>query len=537
MEIFVPLQIAPAAPVRQPLAPGATEDSGLHEPDPVASSATRARAFDALLAEELTQRSAPAEPANEGELAATPAIGAHELVSAPLVLPPPAVYAQSAVSALAQNAHHAANGEIAAEEVPAPPPSAPATDHASPHPRAVATVREPLSTAGNAHAAEQAGRDEVRSLRAPQDVTTTPGPTAASAVMAALDRTGAKHFTGAGKNEMHVRDGEAAPAQGSRLAQPGDPIRIAVEPPSFPSGLSAQETLKLALTSPDWRRAAGSPERGSAAAVPLAPAGEGPEAAPTRRDLTAADPGVVSSGLQHEPAAEPWLHPAASRTSMASVTAPVPTTVAGASEGPFSPSVPGASTPPLTLLAPERSAESHASPGREPSTTQPIFHSGAALTPAVQAPHANAPAASETPLAARIETPFASQSWGNAFAGRIAWLAGQGEQGARLHLNPPELGPVTVTLHVSAEEASARFVAAHIAVREAIEAALPRLREMLAENGISLGETEVSGETSGQHTAREQSHRFGEAGARLQSASADASDERAVRAGLVDTYA
>jgi flagellar hook-length control protein FliK len=45
---------------------------------------------------------------------------------------------------------------------------------------------------------------------------------------------------------------------------------------------------------------------------------------------------------------------------------------------------------------------------------------------------------------------------------------------------------------------SATFVSQHADVRQALEAALPRLREMMAENGISLGSATVSADTSQQ---------------------------------------
>jgi len=73
-----------------------------------------------------------------------------------------------------------------------------------------------------------------------------------------------------------------------------------------------------------------------------------------------------------------------------------------------------------------------------------------------------------------------------------------------MHLNPPELGPLQITLTITNDQASAQFVSQHAAVREAIDAAMPRLREMLAEGGITLGNTSVSAESSGQQAQAEQ---------------------------------
>jgi flagellar hook-length control protein FliK len=99
--------------------------------------------------------------------------------------------------------------------------------------------------------------------------------------------------------------------------------------------------------------------------------------------------------------------------------------------------------------------------------------------------------------------------WGNEFAQKIVWLAHQQHQVAELRLNPAHLGPVEIMLSLTGDNgglASAQFVSPHLAVREAIEAALPRLREMMAENGIQLGDVMVGAES---FQRQEQSERQG----------------------------
>lgn len=91
-----------------------------------------------------------------------------------------------------------------------------------------------------------------------------------------------------------------------------------------------------------------------------------------------------------------------------------------------------------------------------------------------------------------VSTPMGSRAWANDFNQSITWLASQHEQSAQLHLNPPNLGPLDVVLNVSDGQATALFTSPHAAVREAVEQALPRLREMLADSGITLGNATVS---------------------------------------------
>ena len=91
-----------------------------------------------------------------------------------------------------------------------------------------------------------------------------------------------------------------------------------------------------------------------------------------------------------------------------------------------------------------------------------------------------------------------SAEWGGAVGEKVLWMANQNNHVAELHLNPPSLGPLEVRLTVNDDQATALFVSHHSAVREAIETAMPRLREMLANNGIMLGNASVSAESFAQ---------------------------------------
>jgi flagellar hook-length control protein FliK len=95
-----------------------------------------------------------------------------------------------------------------------------------------------------------------------------------------------------------------------------------------------------------------------------------------------------------------------------------------------------------------------------------------------------------------INTPVSQNRWGDEFSQKITWLASSHQdQTAELHLNPPQLGPLDVVIKVSGDQATALFTSPHAAVREAIEQALPKLRDMLADNGITLGNTSVNDQT------------------------------------------
>ncbi|MBZ0105118.1 MAG: flagellar hook-length control protein FliK [Sulfuricella denitrificans] len=113
-----------------------------------------------------------------------------------------------------------------------------------------------------------------------------------------------------------------------------------------------------------------------------------------------------------------------------------------------------------------------------------------------------------------LQAPVGSTGWGESLGQKVIWMAGQQTQVAELHLNPPNLGPMEVRLSISNDQISALFVSHQPAVREAIEAAMPRLREMLAEGGMTLGNASVSSDSLPQ---QQSSGREGQSGASRQS--------------------
>jgi flagellar hook-length control protein FliK len=97
-------------------------------------------------------------------------------------------------------------------------------------------------------------------------------------------------------------------------------------------------------------------------------------------------------------------------------------------------------------------------------------------------------------LSAQVGTP----DWNQALSQRVVWMVHGGEQSATLSLNPPDLGPLQVVLNVSNSQANATFITAQPEVKQALEAAMPRLEAMLAGAGIQLGQANVQSGNSGQ---------------------------------------
>lgn len=90
-----------------------------------------------------------------------------------------------------------------------------------------------------------------------------------------------------------------------------------------------------------------------------------------------------------------------------------------------------------------------------------------------------------------IRTPVMEPAWGDRIGERVVMLAGQQLKSAEIRLTPAELGPVRVRVSVEDGAANVTFHAQHALTRDALEQALPRLREMLAESGLSLAQADV----------------------------------------------
>lgn len=141
-----------------------------------------------------------------------------------------------------------------------------------------------------------------------------------------------------------------------------------------------------------------------------------------------------------------------------------------------------------------------------PSSTQgsPISHASdlalgvlaTSQSASIASPSATAPAAlSNTSLF--IPAPLGHPGWNQAMAQQLGHALknnATGIQHAELRLDPPDLGPLRVTLQIQDNVAHAWFVSPHASVRQAVESALPHLAQQLADAGLSLGGTHVGSE-------------------------------------------
>jgi flagellar hook-length control protein FliK len=107
----------------------------------------------------------------------------------------------------------------------------------------------------------------------------------------------------------------------------------------------------------------------------------------------------------------------------------------------------------------------------------------------------------EALLTRTVHQGVGTAAWADEIAARVNVMAEQGRHTASLRLSPEHLGPLEIRIAIRDDQASVWFGAAHADTRDALEAAMPRLREMFAAQGLSLADTGVFHEAPGQSPA------------------------------------
>jgi len=106
-------------------------------------------------------------------------------------------------------------------------------------------------------------------------------------------------------------------------------------------------------------------------------------------------------------------------------------------------------------------------------------------------------------LSLDIQPQLNNTAWARVMSSRVVWMAREGVQQAELRLNPAHLGPVEVRLSMQNEQTNVTFIASNAAARDALEQALPRLRESFSENGLALNHAEVSHQDQSSHSSEQ----------------------------------
>ncbi|MDY4323414.1 flagellar hook-length control protein FliK [Pectobacterium brasiliense] len=149
-------------------------------------------------------------------------------------------------------------------------------------------------------------------------------------------------------------------------------------------------------------------------------------------------------------------------------------------------------TTPNSLAGDRNVSESVSALGNSASQTTPPVAQAMHIQPASVGTTTPAPQAAS----AQLNAPFGSPQWQDTLGQQIIMFSRNGQQTAELRLNPQELGALHISLKIDDNQAQIHLASANSQVRSALEAALPHLRNAMAESGINLGQSSVGSDSS-----------------------------------------
>lgn len=86
--------------------------------------------------------------------------------------------------------------------------------------------------------------------------------------------------------------------------------------------------------------------------------------------------------------------------------------------------------------------------------------------------------------------------WSEAVVDRVMWLSSQNLKSAEIQLDPAELGRMEVRIDMNKDLTQVTFMSPHAGVRDALEGQMQRLREMFAQQGMTM-DVNVSDQSRG----------------------------------------
>jgi flagellar hook-length control protein FliK len=161
-----------------------------------------------------------------------------------------------------------------------------------------------------------------------------------------------------------------------------------------------------------------------------------------------------------------------------------------------------------------------------PQTADALVEIATAFTPISRTAPQN------LPVMRTVAVPVHDPRWPQAIAAEVRWCTDSGVQSATLRLVPDNLGPMEMHVDIKDNQVNVNFGAANAETRHALEQSLPRLRELLAGSGLSLGQASVQ-----QEARRESQNPVSTLRGLVEDPAADSFVPIRISAGLLDEYA
>ncbi len=148
-------------------------------------------------------------------------------------------------------------------------------------------------------------------------------------------------------------------------------------------------------------------------------------------------------------------------------------------------------------LAMELGANENGSDGKSAELTHTL------AGPATLQGQANAQARAEAALA-QSPLQLSKEQAGDQLAERVQVMMSKNLKHVDIRLDPPELGKLQIKLSLNQDQASVQFTVGNQQTRDLVEQAMPRLRELLNQQGLQLAQTSVQQDSSRQQFAGQQ---------------------------------
>lgn len=102
-----------------------------------------------------------------------------------------------------------------------------------------------------------------------------------------------------------------------------------------------------------------------------------------------------------------------------------------------------------------------------------------------------------------LKQPINHPGWSKDLSEQIVWMNNKALSAAEITMNPPHLGSISVRIDMNQDQATIQFTAQQAAVREALEASIPKLRDMLGEQQINLVNVNISHDAGGHQRSQD----------------------------------
>ncbi|HXA36746.1 MAG TPA: flagellar hook-length control protein FliK [Steroidobacteraceae bacterium] len=427
------------------------------------------------------------------------------------------------------------------------PPGAAAGNPAIPGAQASALLGPPGAASFKAAAADPgAGLALIGGLPVDPDQAKAPsGDAAAPAVTAVGPEAAATALATAAELAGAPRAAQAT-AQAPSIAASKSPVAARTGDKVFDGGITAAAAVGTATPG------SGAADGNAAASTPANAWTNTDVAAqaPTAAAISAAASGVVSPGAAFAGAADSPSSPALadSATPAAAIMArgagrangaSVPVLLVSATRPAAAAAAPrGANAQTVAALDDASAPDKRASSGTDYSLLSGTIDSAAgALQLGVNtAAPADAVPAPTLKVAAGVE----SSEFGQGVAEHLSFMLDNNMNGAKLQVNPPQLGPIEVRIAVQGGHAQIWLTSHSAVTRDALESSSPTLREMLGAQGFGQVSVDISQRSFQERSTQPQPYDWTPSANRSPALTAVRSTERAARSnpsGVVDAYA